>query len=61
MKFQTNYFSLLEITVYDLRANGTAGSSLTINGNINAVTATSRTNLFSGYNGNTLIINGLDQ
>jgi len=32
---------------------------LTINGNINAVTATSKTNIFSGYNGNTLTINGL--
>jgi autotransporter-associated beta strand protein len=52
-------FQLVGNNGLDLRANGTAGSSLTINGNINAVTATSRTNLFSGYNGNTLIINGL--
>ena len=52
-------FQLVGNNGLDLRANGTAGSSLTINGNINAVTATSRTSLFSGYNGNTLIINGL--
>ena len=52
-------FQLVGNNGLDLRANGTTGSSLTINGNINAVTATSRTNLFSGYNGNTLIINGL--
>ena len=52
-------FSLVGNNGLDLRANGAAESSLTINGNINSVTATSRTNLFSGYNGNTLIINGL--
>ena len=52
-------FQLVGNNGLDLRANGTTGSSLTINGNINAVTATSRTNIFSGYNGNTLIINGL--
>ena len=52
-------FQLVGNNGLDLRANGTTGSSLTINGNINAVTATSRTNIFSGYNGNTLTINGL--
>jgi autotransporter-associated beta strand protein len=52
-------FQLVGNNGLDLRANGATDSSLTINGNINAVTATSRTNLFSGYNGNTLIINGL--
>ena len=52
-------FQLVGNNGLDLRANGANDSSLTINGNINAVTATSRTNLFSGYNGNTLIINGL--
>ena len=52
-------FQLVGNNGLDLRANGTTDSSLTINGNINAVTATSRTNIFSGYNGNTLIINGL--
>ena len=52
-------FQLVGNNGLDLRANGATDSSLTINGNINSVTATSRTNLFSGYNGNTLIINGL--
>ena len=52
-------FQLVGNNGLDLRANGATDSSLTINGNINAVTATSRTNLFSAYNGNTLIINGL--
>jgi autotransporter-associated beta strand protein len=52
-------FQLVGNNGLDLRANGTTGSSLTINGNINAATATSRTNIFSGYNGNTLTINGL--
>jgi autotransporter-associated beta strand protein len=52
-------FQLVGNNGLDLRANGANDSSLTINGNINAVTATSRTNLFSGYNGNTLTINGL--
>jgi len=52
-------FQLVGNNGLDLRANGATDSSLTINGNINAVTATSRTNIFSGYNGNTLTINGL--
>ena len=52
-------FSLVGNNGLDLRANGATDSSLTINGNITALTATSRTNLFSGYNGNTLTINGL--
>jgi autotransporter-associated beta strand protein len=52
-------FQLVGNNGLDLRANGANDSSLTINGNINAVTATSRTNIFSGYNGNTLTINGL--
>ena len=51
-------FQLVGNNGLDLRANGATDSSLTINGNINSVTATSRTNLFSGYNGNTLIVNG---
>ena len=52
-------FQLVGNNGLDLRANGATDSSLTINGNINAVTATSRTNLFSAYNGNILIINGI--
>ena len=52
-------FQLVGNNGLDLRANGATDSSLTINGNINSVTATSRTNIFSGYNGNTLTINGL--
>jgi autotransporter-associated beta strand protein len=52
-------FSLVGNNGLDLRANGAADSSLTINGNINTVTATSRTNIFSAYNGTSLVINGL--
>ena len=52
-------FQLVGNNGLDLRANGATDSSLTINGNINSVTATSRTNIFSAYNGNTLTINGL--
>jgi autotransporter-associated beta strand protein len=52
-------FSLVGNNGLDLRANGATDSSLTINGNITALTATSRTNLFSAYNGSSLLINGL--
>ena len=52
-------FSLVGNNGLDLRANGATDSSLTINGNITALTATSRTNLFSAYNGTSLLINGL--
>ncbi len=52
-------FSLVGNNGLDLRANGATDSSLTINGNITALTATSRTNIFSAYNGTSLVINGL--
>jgi len=51
-------FQLVGNNGLDLRANGATDSSLTINGNITAVTATSRTNIFSAYNGTSLVING---
>jgi autotransporter-associated beta strand protein len=52
-------FQLVGNNGLDLRANGATDSSLTINGNITALTATSRTNIFSAYNGTSLVINGL--
>jgi autotransporter-associated beta strand protein len=52
-------FQLVGSGGLDLRANGADDATLTINGNINTTTANSRTNFLSGYNRNTLIINGL--